>query len=179
MHLKVAALAVAAVLLASCGTRAQPAQSQGVPQPTNGGAATASPALSSVTLFFPKQNSTDCTQVVPATRRIADRGLTGVMKALVAGPNEPERAMGLGGWFTDQTKDVVNSAQVEGGVARVDFKDLRAIIPNASSSCGSSSLLAQLDSTAKQFGVTRTLYSINADVDLFYNWLQRAAPAER
>jgi hypothetical protein len=58
----------------------------------------------------------------------------------------------------------------------VDFKDLRDVIPNASSSCGSAGLLAQLDSTAMQFGATRTLYSIDGNPQTFYEWLQRSVP---
>ncbi|MEX2553572.1 MAG: hypothetical protein WD627_11300 [Actinomycetota bacterium] len=51
------------------------------------------------------------------------------------------------------------------------------MIPNASSSCGSAQLLAQLDGTARQFDeVDRTLYSINGDAGTFYEWLQLAVP---
>lgn len=73
--------------------------------------------------------------------------------------------------------DMLNSAEIFDGVAEVDFKDLREVIPNASSSCGSALLLAQLDATAKQFEeVDRTLYSINGDASTFYEWLQMAVP---
>jgi hypothetical protein len=51
------------------------------------------------------------------------------------------------------------------------------VIPNASSSCGSAILLAQLDATATQFPtVDRAVYSIDGDTRAFYEWLQLVPP---
>jgi hypothetical protein len=51
------------------------------------------------------------------------------------------------------------------------------VIPNASTSCGSAGLLAQLDGTARDFdGVSRTLYSFDGDSVVFYEWLQMGVP---
>jgi hypothetical protein len=62
-------------------------------------------------------------------------------------------------------------------VAYVDFEDFRRVIPNASASCGSALLLAQLDRTVTQFPtVDRAVYSFEGDADAFYEWLQRSAP---
>jgi hypothetical protein len=63
------------------------------------------------------------------------------------------------------------------GVASIDFKDFRRIIPGASSSCGSALLLAQLDRTATQFPtVDRAVYSFNGSRSAFYEWLQLSPP---
>jgi hypothetical protein len=63
------------------------------------------------------------------------------------------------------------------GVAAIDFEDFRRTIPNASSSCGSALLLAQLDRTAMQFPtVSRAVYSFNGSRRAFYEWLQLSPP---
>jgi hypothetical protein len=73
---------------------------------------------------------------------------------------------------------MLRSARVSAGVAYVDFRDFSRVIPNASSSCGSALLLAQLNRTAVQFPtVQRAVYSFNGSRSAFYEWLQRAAPA--
>ncbi len=63
------------------------------------------------------------------------------------------------------------------GVAYVDFHDLRRLIRNASTCCGSALLLVQLDRTVLQFpSVHRTVYSIEGRRSTFYEWLQRPTP---
>jgi hypothetical protein len=136
-----------------------------------------SPQAETVRIFLSRPGGGDCAEVVAVDREVGGRPtLQTGMEQLLAGPTEQEKAEGLGGWFSESTADMLISAEREGDVARVDFRDLREVIPNASSSCGSAGLLAQLDSTAKQFGATRTLYSINGDLDTFYNWLQLVTP---
>jgi spore germination protein GerM len=131
-----------------------------------------------VEIFLGSGDPNDCSAVTALERRIeGEPTLEKAMRALMAGPTADEKARGLGGWFDDATKDMLISAEVAEGVAEVDFKDLRQVIPNASSSCGSALLLAQLDGTAKQFDdVERTLYSIEGDATTFYEWLQMAVP---
>jgi hypothetical protein len=52
------------------------------------------------------------------------------------------------------------------------------VIPNASTSCGSAALLAQLDHTLLQFpAIDATIYSINGSPEAFYEWLQYEPPA--
>jgi hypothetical protein len=99
------------------------------------------------------------------------------MQALLRGPTAAERRRGYGGWFSSRTAGYLRSINLVGGVARVDFGDLRRVIPGASSSCGSALLLAQLNRTATQFPtVVRAVYSLNDNVNAFYEWLQRSAP---
>ena len=55
----------------------------------------------------------------------------------------------------------------------MNLTDVRTVIPNASTSCGSASLLAQLRTTAQQAAMTpRVLYAINGQPSLFWEWLQ-------
>jgi spore germination protein GerM len=131
-----------------------------------------------VQIFLGTGDPNDCASVTAVERRVeGEATLEKAMRALVSGPTQDERARGLGGWFGEPTRDVLISARIADGVAEVDFKDLRPVIPNASSSCGSALLLAQLDGTAKQFEeVERTLYSIDGNTPTFYEWLQRPVP---
>jgi len=99
------------------------------------------------------------------------------MRELLKGPTAAERRAGYGGWFSARTAGKLRSVRITAGVAFIDFADLRKIIPNASSSCGSTLLLAQLDRTATQFAtVQRAVYSFNGSRSAFYNWLQYSAP---
>jgi hypothetical protein len=99
------------------------------------------------------------------------------MRALLRGPTAEERRRGYGGWFSRRTAGTLRSVVLVRGVAWVDFRDFRRALPGASSSCGSTLLLAQLDRTALQFpGVRRAVYSFDGSSRAFYEWLQREPP---
>ena len=123
--------------------------------------------------------SSECDVTMPYARKVdLPRVLTGAMERLLAGPTAAERAAGATSLFNSRTAGMLRSVNIRDGVAHIDFKDLRKVIPNASSSCGSTSLLAQLDATATQFPtVLRARYSINGSEATFYHWLQRDVPA--
>jgi spore germination protein GerM len=129
-------------------------------------------------VYLHSGNNETCDEVVAVGRTVeGPPTLLAAMRALAQGPTADETSRGLGGWFTQATAAVVKTAEIRGGVATVDFEDLRQRIPNASSSCGSAMLLAQLDRTARQFpSVTATRYSIDGSPDDFYEWLQLAVP---
>jgi hypothetical protein len=164
------------VLALACNQTADPEPAP-TAEPTEEATAQPSPQAETVTIYLHSGNPNDCAEVVPVERETGGRPtlFTG-MQQLMFGPTDEEKAQGLGGWFSEDTRDYLISAERDGDVARVDFKDLREVIPNASSSCGSATLLAQLDSTARQFGSSKTLYSINGDLDTFYEWLQMSTP---
>jgi spore germination protein GerM len=119
-----------------------------------------------------------CDRVFPVFRAVpAPAVLKGAMQALLRGPTAAERRRGYGGWFSAKTAGMLRSVELARGVASVDFKDFRRIIPNASSSCGSALLLAQLNRTATQFPtVRRAVYSFNGSKKAFYEWLQLSPP---
>ena len=131
-----------------------------------------------VEVFFARGSSASCSRVQALPRRVLRPAvLTGALRALVAGPTRAERARGYGGWFSSRTAGSVRSVRVARGTAHVDFRNFSRVIANASSSCGSTLLLAQLDRTARQFPtVQRTVYSFDGSRRAFYEWLQRAAP---
>lgn len=105
------------------------------------------------------------------------RVLTGALEQLLSGPTDEERAAGATSFFDGGTSGMLRSVAIRDGVANVDFGDLRPVVPGASSSCGSTSLLAQLDATTTQFStVHRARYSINGSERTFYEWLQRDVP---
>jgi hypothetical protein len=55
----------------------------------------------------------------------------------------------------------------------VDFGDFSGIIPNASSSLGSTILLGELNATVFQFPAVRSVeYRFEGSCDAFANWLQ-------
>jgi sporulation and spore germination protein len=132
----------------------------------------------SVSVFAPRGISANCARVFPLKRVVPEpRLLRGAMQALLAGPTRAERARGYGGWFSVKTAGHLRSVRISGGVAYVDFRNFASHIPNASTSCGSTLLLAQLDRTARQFSaVKRAVYSFNGSRRAFYEWLQREPP---
>lgn len=166
-------MVLALLLGAACGTAQDPA----VQPPVSPPAAPEPDPIEVVQVYLHTGNPDDCGEVVGVDRVVdGSASLTTVMELLLAGPTEEESSAGLAGWFDASTEGLLISAELENGVARVDFQDLRQVIPNASTSCGSAMLLAQLDSTAEDFGATQTLYSIEGDPDTFYNWLQMGTP---
>jgi hypothetical protein len=131
-----------------------------------------------VEVFLPRDDSEDpCTEVFGVPRTVdADDPVTGALEALLAGPTDSERAAGYRGWFSDRTAAALLHLEVVDGTAHVVFRDLRPVIPNASTSCGSSMLLAMLDPTLLQFdGIDATRYAL-ADQPAFYGWLQLDDP---
>ena len=131
-----------------------------------------------VSVFAPRGIGPNCAHVLPLKRVVVGpRLLRGSMRALLAGPTRAERARGYGGWFSARTAGHLRSVRISDGVAYIDFRSFASHIPNASTSCGSTMLLAQLDRTARQFSsVKRAVYSFNGSQRAFYEWLQREPP---
>jgi peptidoglycan LD-endopeptidase LytH len=77
-------------------------------------------------------------------------------------------------WFSVRTAHALFSATVdEDGHATVDFRDLNLLIPNASSSAGSASLLEQLNSTVFRFPAIQSIeYQLDGSCHRFWTWLQ-------
>lgn len=120
-----------------------------------------------------------CGEVFPVLRRVASATpLHSALEALLAGPTAAERRFGYGGWFSPDTAGLLREVRMDGARALVSFdRRLAEVIPNASSSCGSAGLLAQLDRTTTQFpGVDEAWYSLDGDRAAFYGWLQLGAP---
>ena len=138
-------------------------------------------AMTTVEVYFTNETMGDpCGEVFPVARQVPeDAPAFEAVAALLAGPTEEEVAQGYGGWFSADTEALLRSVRVtDDGKAQVDFSDPRPVIPNASTSCGSAALLAQLDRTLLQFPeIDTTIYSINGSREAFYEWLQSEVPA--
>ena len=150
-----------------------------VPGGGSSSAASAPVTRAVVSMFVPRGDpGPACTRVFPLRRAVERPAvLAGAMRALLAGPTARERNAGYSGWFSAKTAGKLRSVSIRRRVAYVDFADFSRLIPNASSSCGSALLLAQLDRTATQFPtVERAVYSFNGSRRAFYEWLQRGAP---
>lgn len=144
--------------------------------PTTVARAAGDDGTATVKVYFTPAGS-ECDVVRAFDRTVATPAvLTGAMEQLLAGPT-PEEARGLATQFSSETAGMLRSVAIRHGVASIDFKDLRTVVPGASTACGSASLLSQLTATATQFPtVRRARYSINGSEAAFYNWLQRAVP---
>ena len=133
-----------------------------------------------VYLFDPNPDPDDfmCEAVAPVSRLVEPPELlAGAFEELLLGPTDQELAAGYGSWFSAETGWSIDSVTISSGVAQINFSEDSLPIPNASTSCGSMALRAQLDSTAMQFPtVERTVYSFGGDVAAFYHWLQADVP---
>lgn len=120
----------------------------------------------------------DCTTTVTAERQAQAQGTVGdALAQLLAGLSSEEEAAGLHSWFSSETAGMLNDVKIDRGLAEVDFANFSAVIPNASTSCGSQALLAQLEHTVLQFPeIDRVIYSFDGDRAAFYEWLQLSAP---
>jgi|GEM_PF-4187597 len=133
-------------------------------------------AMQTIQLAFATSGG-DCADVTLFERQVAasvDR-VEAAFRELVAGPLGEEAARGADAIvFSVETSETVQSVTLDNGLLLVDFSDFRELIANASTSCGSMSLLSQLNTTAFQFDeVERVRYLIEGSCDAFSNWLQR------
>ena len=106
------------------------------------------------------------------TAQAGDSELRAALEQLLRGdrPRTPDEHT----WFSDTTAGALLSATIDSaGHATVNFKDLSALIPNASTSAGSAMLLDELNRTV--FGVARVQtveYLIEGSCARFWEWLQ-------
>lgn len=138
-------------------------------------ATTTAPAGVMVDVHFSTGDGSDCSMVAAFRRDVGGADpIQAAFEELVGGPTAAEVEAGAGSAFSPDTADVVQAVSLDDGLLVIDFADLRPLIPNSSTSCGSEALLAQLNGTAFQFAtVDRVRYRIAGSCDDFANWLQR------
>ena len=104
-----------------------------------------------IRVFFSPESSQSCGDVTPVQRDVTTTRAvaTAALNELFKGPTAKEGARGLSSFFGPDTTDLLRSLRVENGVAYVDLGDITDI-NNVSTSCGSTSFLAQMDATLKQ-----------------------------
>ncbi len=124
-------------------------------------------------------NAIDCSQVYPLERVLpkTDGVAKAALQELFKGPTEIEKFQGYYSWFFDQTKNILKNIKIENETAYVDLSDIRQIIPNASTSCGSAEFLAELETTLKEFTtIKKVVFAIDGEPATFYEWLQLGCP---
>lgn len=135
-----------------------------------------SSGVRSVFVFYGTGDGSDCSQVTGFEREI-ETGLDPHLMAfslLVGGPTEREAVDGAHSQFSESTAGSLRGLSLDDGYLVVEFSDVRKELANASSSCGSEALLAELNSTAFQFReVRRVRYEIENSCTTFGEWLQR------
>lgn len=108
-------------------------------------------------------------RVLPRTPAMARAAL----EQLFAGPTAEEQAQGYTSPFSSKTKSVLKSINIRDGTAYVNLVDIREIIPNASTSCGSAQFLSETEATLKQFStIEKVVYAIDGQPATFYEWMQ-------
>jgi len=126
-------------------------------------------------------NAANCNQVYPQERVIPVATSTPqlALRELFKGPTEIEKSQGYFSFFSVATQNIFKGMKIENGVAYVNLKDIRQIIPNASTSCGSAEFLTELQDTLKQFStINRVIFAFDGKPAAFYEWLQIGCPTE-
>lgn len=152
-------------------TAPDPATAASTPTATVEPQAPDSQATITIVVYFTRdERPVSVQRTVPATHEI----LRVAILELLKGPTPEERADGITSFFSDRTAGMLNDATVdERGHAVVDFKDLRPVIPNASTSAGSTILLGELNSTVFAIPTLESVeYRIDGRCDVFWEWLQ-------
>lgn len=186
-----AALAAAALALAGCTPSSAPSGS-----PTETGSATAAPTTPApgattsapptspaetmtVAVFFDNTvmnpNAQNCSAVFVVERTVpaSDDEATTALEQLLAGPTPDEEAEGYSSWFSAATADALLGVRVEGDTAYVNLADLRQVIPNAGTSCGSGQFMASLNATTTNAtGAAKVLYAFDGDPVAFWDFVQ-------
>jgi spore germination protein GerM len=149
----------------------------------NGLAQQTTPKTMTVKLYFSneKLDANVCekvfavNRVIPKTAAVAKATL----EQLLMGPTEKEKTEGSTSFFSEDTKGDLIGVKVKNKTAYVNFKDLTRKISGGSSSCGSMQLLAQMETTLKQFPtIKKVFFAIEGKPEDFYGWMQMECPEE-
>lgn len=108
-------------------------------------------------------------------RSVGDVLLEGALHELVQGPTDVERDAGISSFFSHETRHILQSVDVEGERATVDFREFRHLLPAVSSSAGSEAFLAELNGTVfANSPVAQVEYRLEGSCEDFWAFLQRA-----
>ncbi|MFI9811887.1 Gmad2 immunoglobulin-like domain-containing protein [Saccharothrix variisporea] len=154
-------------------------RSTDVGTPSSTAVTTPSADTMQVRVFFHRGEADDPSRVSAVLRTVprSEMVATAALTQLLGGTTAAEAEQGYWSQFVPATAGSLHGVRIEDGVAHADFANFSGTIPNASSSFGSAALLAELDSTLKQFPTVRsTVYSFDGDVAAFYEWLQLTPP---
>jgi spore germination protein GerM len=135
--------------------------------------------MMSVKVFFHNEkfnpNQIDCTKVFPTTRTIPKTKAVAraALDELFKGVTPEEEKNEFGSFPAENTKDIVKSLNVKGGVAYLNFnKSVYEKLGNTTSSCGSG-FYSTIDATLTQFPtIKKVVYAIEGSTADFYDWQQ-------
>lgn len=175
-------LLVLLAVIAACGqgggsdtTFAATTRTTTAPVTTSAPSTTSSVVEQVVVVFFGIESPVTCSKVAGYERFIPPDAdpIRAAFEELLEGPSEEEASDEVWSWFSEATAGMLRDVSLTDDRLTVDFADFSAVIPNASSSCGSAALLAQLTATALQFGqVNHVAYSFEGSCQTFGEFLQ-------
>ncbi len=160
---------------------------------TNGGAVSSPAAVSSPpsspavttglyfgnTVFNPGAQVCDAVFLTVRDDLPADPTPRQLLDALFAGPTQEEEDAGFTSFFSEETEGMVRDVVVQNRTAYVNLADVRTVIPNASTSCGSAQFQAEIRETLTQYpDIDRVILAIDGDPEPIYEWLQIGCTAE-
>jgi hypothetical protein len=128
-----------------------------------------------VFVYFGVDSPTNCSELVGYQRVVSTDvdPIEAAFQELLGGPTPAESGAGASSWFTDATQGMLRSARLDDERLIVDFDDFSIVIPNASTSCGSARLLAELSTTAFQFPEVETVtFTFEGSCEAFGEFLQ-------
>lgn len=132
----------------------------------------------SVYVYFSNQkkagDNTDCGLVYAVERNNSVNTPEIALISLFSGPTEDEKSQGYSSFFSEKTKTILKKIKVQDNTAYVDLTDIRKVIPNASSSCGSKQFLQQIKLTLMRAdsNIEEVRFAINGNPQDFYDWIQ-------
>jgi|GEM_PF-1889595 len=118
----------------------------------------------------------DCSKTDWAERKIPtpSNRERAALDLLFQGPTASEKSAGYQDfWITQNNANKLKRVFIKNDIAYLDWEDIRQVIPNASTSCGSASFFAPIQNTLLQLtGITKVIHAINGDPKTFYEWMQ-------
>lgn len=175
-----------AALLTSCTVEGGSGPTQPTATPTTTPSVALSDSTTSTTsaastqvvaLAFGVAGAESCSTVAIHEREVPESGssMDATFVALVAGPTPQETEGGAQSFFSDTSAGLFRSTNLNDGLLTVDFDaSLPSAMNNASTTCGSEHLLAELTTTAFEFEpVSNVTFTLDGDCSSFFTWLQR------
>ncbi len=120
-------------------------------------------------------NSNECGLVYGIERTItpSDDQAKDVLLHLFSGPTYSEKSKGYSSMFSEKTANILKSIKIVNRVAYINLNDIRSLMTEVSSSCGSKEFITAVDETLRNNKLAdKAIFAINSSVEAFYEWIQ-------